>query len=212
MNTLAAIVGSGLAGTLIAYPLMYYALSNHVKTTLSNLANLGLFVLAVPLVGAIQVTFGGHPDSVTGFLVLFGAPLLVTFVVIGPALEIRSKREKAKSEVAHGGDRVGYHLPRFTSPVERVSFVLLILGISFLIVGLVGYWIDRGFYLSELKYDISEIFLDDISYRRGWAQWCARGGLVVSVFSYITAYHYERIVAPMVRCASGLVRWVRTGE
>lgn len=103
-------------------------------------------------------------------------------------------------------------LRRFSKPAERVAFILLILGVCSLFVGLVGYWIDRGFYWSELKYDAREIFLEDISYRRGWCQWSARIGLGLAVFGYAVAYHYDQTAGRIVRWAGGFARWVRTGE
>jgi len=94
----ASVVGSGIAGALIAYPLMYYALAHRYGAKLSNAANLRLFVVTVPLIGIALVAFGGDSQSISGVLVLFGAPLLVCFIVIGAAFESRAARAKAQGE------------------------------------------------------------------------------------------------------------------
>jgi hypothetical protein len=207
----ASVVGSGLAGALIAYPLMYLALANRYKAKLSNFANFCLFVVAVPLIGIADVMFGGSSKSLTGILVLFGSPLLVCFIVIGAAFESRADRvqapPKASLEVSLKG---GLH--RFSRPAERVGLIAMVLGLSLLFVGLIGYWAHRGFYLDQLKYDLAEILLDDIHYRRGWSQWFARIGLVLSLTAFAVAFQYERTVSPVSRLAASFVRWVRTGQ
>lgn len=93
-----------------------------------------------------------------------------------------------------------------------MAFVVLVIGLCLFLIGLVGFWVDRGFYWSELKYDLREIFFEDINYRRGWSQWCARIGLVLAICGFAVAYYYERIVAPVLRHVSGFIRWVRTGQ
>lgn len=103
-------------------------------------------------------------------------------------------------------------LRRFSRPAERVAFILMILGVCLLFAGLAGYWIDRGFYWDELKYDAREIFLEDIGYRRGWCQWFARIGLGLTALGYVTAYHYDRTAGRIVSWAAALAHWVRTGE
>jgi len=103
-------------------------------------------------------------------------------------------------------------LRRFSNPAERIAFLLLILGVCFLLVGLIGFWLDRGFYWDQLKYDIREIFLDDINYRRGWSQWSARVGLGLAVFGYAVAYHYEWTAGSIVRWTNRFAHWIRTGQ
>lgn len=81
-----------------------------------------------------------------------------------------------------------------------------------MLAGLIGFWIDRGFYWNELKYDIQEIFFGNIRYRRGWCQWFARVGLVLAIFGYVVAYYYDRTAGRIVRWIYGLARWIRTGQ
>lgn len=212
MISWASVVGSGIAGALIAYPLMYYALSNRYRARLSNVTNLCLFIVTVPLIGIAVVAFGGDSQSLSGFLVLFGAPLLVCFMVIGLAFESRAERARTQPGAKGVGAVVKGHLRRFTRSAERLALVALLLGLVILLSGLIGYWSHRGFYWSELKYDLREIFLDDIRYGRGWTQWFARIGLPLSVLGYAVSYHYDRTVTPVVGWVSRFARWIRTGE
>jgi hypothetical protein len=96
MDTLAEVTGSGVVGTLIANPVMYLALSRRYKASLSNAMNLCLFVVTVPLAGAAFVALGYDETSLRGFLILFGAPLLTSFIVIGATFESRAERAKAQ--------------------------------------------------------------------------------------------------------------------
>ena len=214
MDTLAAIIGSGIAGTLIGYPLMYYVLSHRYKASLSTPLNLCLFVVTVPLVGAADVALGSSSPSVIGILVLFGAPLLASFIVIGSAFEMSAQRAKARAAGRETDTQnpIKTHVRSFSRPAERVAFIVLLLGICALLLGLIGFWADRGFYWDQLKYDLKEIFFEDIGYRRGWSQWFARIGLVAGLFGYVVAYQFDRTVHPLLRGVNSFVRWVRTGQ
>lgn len=191
---------------------MYYALAHRYGARLSNAANLWLFVVTVPLIGIALAAFGGDPQSLPGILVLFGAPLLVCFIVIGAAFESLAERAKPQAEAPDAPTLVKDRLRRFTRPAERVALIALLVGLVTLLSGLVGYWGHRGFYWSELKYDLLELFFEDIRYARGWPQWFARIGLVLSVLGYAVSFHYERTVKPIASWASGFSRWIRTGE
>ncbi|MGA8052241.1 MAG: hypothetical protein WCA09_18825 [Burkholderiales bacterium] len=206
----AEIVGSGIAGALIAYPLMYIALANRYKARLTNFANLSLFIVTVPLIGIAEVAFGGSSESISGILALFGAPLVVCFIVVGVAFESRAERAKAEPKVTIEAS-AKISLARFARPAERIAFLAMIVGLVLLIVGLIGFWANRG-YFDQLKYDLAEIFFEDINYRGGWAQWCARIGLVFSVFGFAVAFHYDRTVLPIVRQVYRFAHWVRTGQ
>ena len=210
MDTLAEVTGSGFAGTLIAYPLMYLALSHRHKASLSNALNLCLFIVTVPLVGAAYVALGYEETSLRGFMVLFGAPLLTSFIVIGATFESRAKR--AKAQAAEGSDStpnpVVAHVCGFSRPLERLGFILLVVGIGALLLGLIGFWTIEGIHWRGLKYDLREPFIERINYRGGWSEWSARLGLVASVLGYLIAYHYERTLGPLLR----IVRWMRTGQ
>jgi hypothetical protein len=207
----AEVVGTGIAGALIAYPLMYIALANRNRARLSNFANLLLFVVTAFLIGIAEVGLGGRSESVSGILVLFGAPLLVCFIVIGAAFESRAERTRAPAKAPPDAS-LKAALRRFTRPAERVALVALVLGLLLLVVGLIGFWAHRGFYFDQLKYDFAEIFFEDIHYRRGWSQWSARIGLVLSAIGFAVAFHYDRTISPLGRLVSGFTRWVRTGH
>ena len=132
--------------------------------------------------------------------------------MIGAAFESRAERAKAPAKTTNLEASVKGGLRRFSRPTERVAFITMAVGLALLFVGLVGFWAHRGFYFDELKYDFVEIFFDDIQYRRGWSQWLARIGAVLSVLGFAVAFHYERTVSPLGRLASGFARWVRTGQ
>ena len=206
----AEIVGAGIAGALIAYPVMYIALANRYKARLTNFANLCLFVVAIPLIGMAEVALGGNSESISGVLVLFGAPLVACFIVIGVAFESSAERAKAAPKATIEAS-VKAGLGRFTRPAERIALLATVLGLALLTLGLIGFWAHRG-YFDQLKYDLAEIFFEDINYRGGWAQWCARVGLVFSVFGFAVAFQYDRTVSPIGRLVSSFTRWVRTGH
>jgi hypothetical protein len=214
MDTLAVVVGGGLAGTLVAYPLMYLALSHRYKASLSNVLNLCLFIAAVPLVGAADLALGSNSTSIKGVLVLLGAPLLVSFIVIGSAFEMLAERAKARAAGGVSGTEnfVATHVRGFSKPAERLAFILLVLGVCALLLGLIGFWASRGFYWDQLAFDLRELLFEQINYRRGWTQWSARIGLVAVIVGYLVAYHYERTIGPLLRVVQGFVRWVRTGQ
>jgi hypothetical protein len=212
VNTLSSIVGYGIAMALIAYPLMYYALANRYKATLSNGINLCLFLVVVPIVGVFEFAFGSDTLSLSGLAVFFGVPLLVCFITIGIAFERRADRPKVRPDESPAPSLLASHLNRFSRPSERAAFVFFFLGIGLLLIGLVGYWVSRGFYWDGLKYYLQEIFLDDIHYRRGWSQWCARIGLALSVVGYVVAYHYDQTAGKMFRLVNVFTHWLRTGK
>jgi hypothetical protein len=172
--------------------------------------NLCLFIGAVPLVGTAYVALGYEETSLRGFLVLFGAPLLTSFIVIGATFE--SRAERAKARIAGGSESTANplvaHVRGFSRPLERLGFILLVVGIGALLLGLIGFWASEGFHWRGLKYDLRELFIERINYRSGWSQWSARLGLITSVVGYLIAYQYERTVGPLLR----VVRWVRTGQ
>jgi hypothetical protein len=208
---LASILGSGLAGALIAYPLVYYPLAHRHKAKLAGGMNLTLFVLTVPIIGAAQMALGNDTESLMGMTVLFGAPLLTCFIVIGSAFEIRAARA-AVPAVNAAPFPLRDSLRRFERPIERLSLLILGIGAILLVVGITGYWLDRGLYLSELKYDLQELFLEDIGYRRAWSRWSARIGIVLVAGGYAGAYHYDRTWGAISRLIRAIAHWVRTGR
>jgi hypothetical protein len=209
----ATVVGTGLASALIAYPLMYLALANRYKASLSGFANACLFVVAAPVIGIADLAFdGGDSTSYGGLLVLLGVPFAVCFIVIGAAFE--SKAERAKAPPGAGVAATAKEkLRHFGRPAERAAFVAMLVGLCLLVVGLLMFWVRRGFFFDQLKYDLVEVFFDSSNYHRyGWAQWLARIGIVLSTVGFIVAFLYERTIAPLSRALSGFARWVRTGE
>ncbi|MGQ0510302.1 MAG: hypothetical protein ACT4P9_06780 [Betaproteobacteria bacterium] len=210
----ATLIGTGIGIALIAYPVMYLALADHYKASLSGVTNVCLFVVTVPLIGLADLAFGGgDPRSYGGLLVLLVMPLVVCFVVIGAAFENQADRAKTPPSTTCVAASIKESLRRFGRPAERLAFALMVVGLCLLIGGLLLFWVRRGFYVDQLKYDFVEIFFESSSYYRyGWSQWLARVGVLMSIVGFAIAFHYNRIVSPLSRIASGVARWVRTGE
>ena len=213
IDTLAFIVGSGFAFTLIFFPIAYLALAGQFKFKLPLKMTLGLFCLSVPLVGVTQALLGrGDTNTLSGWFVLFGVPLTVSLAVVFAAYRSSSKRKPSLVESSLMQSSIARHLHRFSKPAERVAFIVLILGLCLLLIGLIGFWFDRGFYWSQIKYDLTEIFIEKTSYTRGWSQLCARIGLALIAVGYAVAYHHKRIVVPFYSHVGKFVRWIRTGK
>jgi hypothetical protein len=213
MDTLTFIVGSGFASTLIFFPIAYLALAGQFRFKLSHRNIFGLFCLSVPLVGVAQALLGrGDSDTFAGWFVLFCVPLIICLVSIFTAYQLSSKRNESLEKTISVEGRIARYLRRFSRPAERAAFIVLIVGLCLLLIGLVGFWLNRGFYWSELKYDLSEIFIEETSYTHRWAPLCARIGLTLTAFGYAVAYHHERIVVPFHSYVNKFVRWLRTGK
>lgn len=101
-------------------------------------------------------------------------------------------------------------MTRFTRAAERTAFLMMLVGIALLVIGAIGYWVDRGGVDWYNFFDDVEAIFE----RRYGSYWhvIARTGLALSIIGYVVAYHYDRIIAPSLRAAARLLRWVRTGS
>ena len=140
-------------------------------------------------------------------------PLGVCFIVIGVAFESQADRAKAPPSTTSLATSAKAGLRQFGRPAERAAFVAMVAGLCLLLAGLVVFWVRRGFYFDQLKYDFVEIFFESVNnYRYGWSQWLSRIGALLFVIGFAVAFHYEQTISPVSRVALGLARWVRTGK
>lgn len=155
------ILGSGLASTLLLFPIAYIAISKQFSFKFSNLKILLYFCISVPLVGILQSAFGGgNTDSLSGWFILFGAPLIICLLVIYAAHRLSIARTDHQWEPKTNPDRpskkINSDKPQkqknvlensptqslLHTPFRRTSFLVAIVGVFFFAFGFY-WWLEK---------------------------------------------------------------------
>lgn len=203
MQSLPSILGGGLASTLLLFPVAYLALAGQFKFKMSDGRKILLFLLCVPLVGAIQLALGGVDSTLAyGFLELFAVPLLVPLLVCLAVIFVAYQFDRGRIRFPPSPLRwLGSTPSTPSTPTTRAGFVVLV-------ASTLTFFVALAFHLLTFRYsrfDLWDFLFAEYMGHRGIDVWIARISACTALLSYVLAYHYDRTVGR-------LLRWVRSGE
>lgn len=95
MQTFVYILGAGIGGNLLFFPLAYLALRKQLALSFSIAKLVLLFFICAPITGIAQLLMrGGTETSYMGLVATLAVPILVSASVIAAAQKLTDKKKR----------------------------------------------------------------------------------------------------------------------